>query len=56
MWLYTLLMLIFDVLQLCFLLSLTGGLSNPFALLVLAPVTIYQNRNEYIELVRVNCS
>ncbi|WP_147126529.1 sensor histidine kinase RegB [Shimia ponticola] len=36
----TLLMLIFDVLQLCFLLSLTGGLSNPFALLVLAPVTI----------------
>jgi two-component system sensor histidine kinase RegB len=35
-----LLMLVFDVTQLAFLLYLTGGLSNPFALLVLAPVTI----------------
>ncbi len=30
----------FDILQLCILLSLTGGIDNPFALLVLAPVTI----------------
>jgi len=36
----TVLMLFFDVLQLSFLLYLTGGLSNPFALLILAPVTI----------------
>ncbi|PWR02146.1 two-component sensor histidine kinase [Meridianimarinicoccus roseus] len=33
-------MLLFDIAQLCFLLYLTGGLNNPFALLVLAPVTI----------------
>lgn len=33
-------MLLFDIIQLCILLSLTGGLNNPFALLVLAPVTI----------------
>jgi len=33
-------MLTFDIAQLCFLLYLTGGLNNPFALLVLAPVTI----------------
>ena len=33
-------MLIFDILQLAMLLYLTGGLHNPFALLVLAPVTI----------------
>ncbi|MFV0243878.1 MAG: sensor histidine kinase RegB [Qingshengfaniella sp.] len=33
-------MLLFDISQLCFLLYLTGGLSNPFALLILAPVTI----------------
>ncbi|MGR3540065.1 MAG: ActS/PrrB/RegB family redox-sensitive histidine kinase [Hasllibacter sp.] len=32
--------LLFDVVQLGFLVSLTGGLSNPFALLMLAPVTI----------------
>ncbi|PRY93170.1 two-component system sensor histidine kinase RegB [Hasllibacter halocynthiae] len=32
--------LLFDVVQLGFLLSLTGGLGNPFALLILAPVTI----------------
>jgi len=32
--------LIFDILQLCALLYLTGGLNNPFAMLVLAPVTI----------------
>ncbi|SHJ04441.1 sensor histidine kinase RegB [Wenxinia saemankumensis] len=32
--------LLFDVLQLGALLSLTGGLNNPFALLLLAPVTI----------------
>jgi two-component system sensor histidine kinase RegB len=32
--------LIFDVAQLCLLLYLTGGLNNPFAMLVLAPVTI----------------
>lgn len=33
-------MLIFDILQLTFLLFLTGGLNNPFALLILAPVAI----------------
>ncbi|MGV6838764.1 MAG: sensor histidine kinase RegB [Planktomarina sp.] len=33
-------MLLFDILQLSFLLALTGGLNNPFALLMLAPVTI----------------
>ncbi|WP_439137265.1 sensor histidine kinase RegB [Roseicyclus sp.] len=32
--------LLFDLSQLCFLLFLTGGLNNPFALLILAPVTI----------------
>lgn len=32
--------LLFDLAQLSFLLSVTGGLHNPFALLVLAPVTI----------------
>lgn len=34
------LMLVFDVLQLSVLLYLTGGLNNPFAVLILAPVTI----------------
>lgn len=34
------LMLLFDLSQLSFLLYLTGGLTNPFALLILAPVTI----------------
>jgi two-component system, sensor histidine kinase RegB len=34
------LMVLFDLLQLSFLLYLTGGLNNPFALLLLAPVTI----------------
>ncbi|WP_458792132.1 sensor histidine kinase RegB [Yoonia sp. MH D7] len=34
------LMLIFDVVQLSTLLYITGGLNNPFALLLLAPVTI----------------
>lgn len=34
------LMLVFDILQLSLLLYLTGGLNNPFAVLVLAPVTI----------------
>ena len=33
-------MLLFDISQLSFLLFLTGGLHNPFALLILAPVTI----------------
>lgn len=33
-------MLLFDVLQLGFLLFLTGGLNNPFAFLMVAPVTI----------------
>lgn len=33
-------MLLFDISQLVFLLFLTGGLNNPFALLILAPVTI----------------
>jgi two-component system sensor histidine kinase RegB len=32
--------LLFDLMQLAFLVILTGGLTNPFALLVLAPVTI----------------
>lgn len=36
----TLLTLLFDLSQHAFLLYLTGGLNNPFALLVLAPVTI----------------
>ena len=36
----TMLTLLFDLGQLVFLLYLTGGLSNPFALLILAPVTI----------------
>lgn len=35
-----LLTLLFDLAQLSFLLFLTGGLSNPFALLILAPVTV----------------
>ena len=33
-----LLMVMFDLLQLCFLLFLTGGLNNPFSLMVLGPV------------------
>ncbi|MCC1491180.1 sensor histidine kinase RegB [Cognatishimia sp. F0-27] len=33
-------MVLFDLLQLCFLLYLTGGLHNPFSLLVLGPVTV----------------
>ncbi len=33
-------MLVFDILQLSLLLFLTGGLNNPFAVLMLAPVTI----------------
>ena len=32
--------LVFDVTQLCLLIYLTGGLNNPFALLVLAPVAV----------------
>lgn len=35
-----LMMVMFDLLQLGFLLALTGGLNNPFALLMLGPVTI----------------
>ena len=35
-----LVMLLFDISQLAFLLYLTGGLHNPFALMILAPVTI----------------
>jgi len=34
------LVLLFDLAQLALLLSLTGGLTNPFALLILAPVVI----------------
>ena len=37
------LMVFFDLLQLAFLLYFTGGLHNPFALLVLGPVTISAN-------------
>jgi two-component system sensor histidine kinase RegB len=33
-------MVMFDLIQLCMLLFLTGGLNNPFALLILGPVTI----------------
>ena len=33
-------MILFDICQLSFLIYLTGGLHNPFALLILAPVTI----------------
>ncbi len=36
----SMLTLLFDLSQLTFLLYLTGGLTNPFALLILAPVTI----------------
>ncbi|WP_415182843.1 sensor histidine kinase RegB [Phaeovulum sp.] len=36
----TLAMLLFDTAQLALLLALTGGLNNPFALLILAPATI----------------
>jgi two-component system, sensor histidine kinase RegB len=36
----TMLTLLFDLSQLVFLLFLTGGLNNPFALLILVPVTI----------------
>lgn len=32
--------LLFDLIQLAFLLYLTGGLNNPFSLLILAPVTV----------------
>lgn len=35
--------LVFDTLQLSMLLAFTGGLNNPFALLILAPVTIAAN-------------
>lgn len=34
------LMILFDLLQLCLLLFLTGGLNNPFAMLVIAPVAV----------------
>ncbi|MCA0940322.1 ActS/PrrB/RegB family redox-sensitive histidine kinase [Salipiger pacificus] len=34
------LMVMFDLLQLCFLLYLTGGLHNPFSVMVLGPVTV----------------
>jgi two-component system sensor histidine kinase RegB len=34
------LMVLFDLLQLCFLLYLTGGLHNPFTILVLGPVIV----------------
>ncbi|MDK3017831.1 sensor histidine kinase RegB [Pseudodonghicola flavimaris] len=37
------LMMLFDLLQLAFLLFVTGGLNNPFAMLMLAPVTISAN-------------
>jgi len=36
----TTLILLFDVLQLALLLALTGGLNNPFSLLILAPATV----------------
>lgn len=35
-----LLMVLFDLLQLCMLLYLTGGLHNPFSILVVGPVTV----------------
>ncbi|MGD1955360.1 MAG: ActS/PrrB/RegB family redox-sensitive histidine kinase [Sphingomonadales bacterium] len=34
------LQLVFDLLQLCFLLYFTGGLQNPFAIMILLPLTI----------------
>ena len=40
-----LLTLIFDTLQLALLLFLTGGLNNPFALLLIAPVTIADRKS-----------
>ena len=36
-------MVLFDLLQLAILLYLTGGLNNPFSLLLLGPVTIAAN-------------
>ena len=36
----TMLMLLFDLTQMVYLVAVTGGLSNPFALLVIVPVTI----------------
>lgn len=36
----TMLMLLFDIAQIAFLLFVTGGLNNPFALLILGPTTI----------------
>lgn len=33
-------LILFDLLQLCFLLFLTGGLNNPFCILIVGPVTI----------------
>ena len=36
----TVVALCYDTLQLCMMIALTGGLNNPFALLVLAPVTV----------------
>ena len=35
-----LVMLLFDLIQLAVLLYLTGGLNNPFSILILAPVTV----------------
>ncbi|MEO0945595.1 MAG: hypothetical protein AAFY06_12280, partial [Pseudomonadota bacterium] len=48
-------MLTLDILQLAFLLGLTGGLSNPFALLIIAPVAISAMALKECQLQDVEC-
>jgi two-component system sensor histidine kinase RegB len=50
------LMIFFDLLQLGFLLFLTGGLNNPFALLMLGPVTISAAILELLSFVVISFS
>lgn len=47
--------LLFDISQLVFLLFLTGGLSNPFSILVLAPVTISATTLSLSRMLVVGC-
>lgn len=46
-------MLVFDILQLFALLFLTGGLNNPFALLMIAPVTIAATTLKFRSIVAI---
>jgi two-component system sensor histidine kinase RegB len=48
--------LIFDIVQLAVLLGLTGGLENPFAMLLLAPVMISATALPLLHTVAVGCS